>query len=211
MFSFNKEKARSALIYLLKEYPGVTKTQIMKFFFLVDFYMYARRARPVFGGVYIHMQRGPVPIDVHKKLLPSMIKNGEIIVEFSKNKGARHYVAEHLFPKIDIFTIEELDAMYKVISVLRNLKTAWNASEFTHRLVLWRYTKNGEPIPYEFVNMSEKEIRDYLEKRRFYAKLANELPAWDEIPDEYWTDYDISIPIELQKEMLKQTFVEDQL
>ena len=50
--------------------------------------------------------------------------------------------------------------------------------------------------------ISSEEIKEYLEKRRFFKSIANTIESKD-IPDEYWRDYDIDIPSSLQEEMIK--------
>jgi len=203
-FPFNEAKAYSALIYLLREYPGVKKTQIMKFFFLADFYMFAKYEYPIFGGVYIHMDRGPVPIEVKNKLLPELIDSN--LVRIEQKGGYKHFLNIDLEPDISVFTVTELDTMHKTISFLKHLKTSENVSNFTHNFGLWKLTKDGEPIPYEFARMTDEEIKKYLEEHRFYKQLALSLPTPKEVPNDYWNDYEIVIPASLEKEMLKTAF-----
>ena len=198
-FPFNEEKARNALIYLLKEFPGVSRVQVMKFFFLVDFYMYSVKETPVFGGVYVHMDRGPVPVEV-KGLLSKLVEDGTV-KEVKRKNSLRYYPADDAEVDVNVFSTEELDVIHKVIGILKSHRTAWNISKFTHSLSLWKLTKNGEPIPYEFATMSDDEIEEYLNSRRLFQELAKTLPDI-QVEDKVWKDYEVSIPKELQREML---------
>ena len=60
----------------------------------------------------------------------------------------------------------------------------------------------------EYADMTGEEIKE-REDRRFFSSIAEQLPEIEEIPDEYWEDYGIDIPDQLQKEMLRQAFTED--
>lgn len=61
----------------------------------------------------------------------------------------------------------------------------------------------------EYVDMTREEVKEHLEDRRFFSSIARQLPEIEEIPDEYWEDYEIDIPEQLQEEMLRRAFTEE--
>ena len=200
-FKANRTKVKNGLIFFLTYSPNATRTQIMKFFFFVDFSLYQKRQRPAFGGVYVHMQHGPVPIEVKNKYLPELLKQN-IIKENKKQdhkySSYRYSICKDSDYDESVFEAEELDTMFKVVSYLKRLKTALNAIRSTHKLELWKYTKNGDTIPYEFLIMNKEQIKDYMEKVRHYKALARKDPPLV-VDEKAWKDYDMEPAVSLQK------------
>lgn len=68
VFKFNKQKAIEAVLYLANKRPSIDKMSLYKFLFFADDVHLNKYGRPIFGGYYVAMQRGPVPSQV-KNLL----------------------------------------------------------------------------------------------------------------------------------------------
>lgn len=63
-FKFNKQKAIEAILYLANKRPSIDKMSLYKFLFFADIEHLNRYGRPIFGGYYVAMPKGPVPSQV---------------------------------------------------------------------------------------------------------------------------------------------------
>jgi hypothetical protein len=60
-FSFDEKKALEAMVFVAKEWPGITAFYAAKVFFFADKEHLNRYGRPIIGDRYIAMDHGPVP------------------------------------------------------------------------------------------------------------------------------------------------------
>jgi uncharacterized phage-associated protein len=64
-FQFNESKAVEALVFVAKQWPGITPFFLSKVLFFSDRDHLRKYGRPVIGDIYIAMDNGPVPSRVY--------------------------------------------------------------------------------------------------------------------------------------------------
>ncbi len=67
-FQFKKQKAIEAILYLANKRPSIDKMSLYKFLFFADIEHLNRYGRPIFGGYYVAMPKGPVPSQISDML-----------------------------------------------------------------------------------------------------------------------------------------------
>lgn len=163
-FNFNKEKAKEAVLYLANRKPSIDKLQLLKFLFYADKYHLNKYDRPILGGHYTAMPRGPVLSELYdeiKQSCPDYILNG-FKIEPLRNANLIY------FSKSDIEALDYALCQYSQYS-------GNELSEFTHKDKAWINARQREPesnnanIYYEdFFDEIDEERLEFL---REYAHL----------------------------------------
>ena len=136
-------KTIHTFLYVLKN-NFLTKTQIMKNLFAIDFQAVKENKNPITSLKYAHGTYGPV-IDNKDAYLTFLIKQNYL--EFVSDEEDKILFKPIQECDLSLFTKEEIKIMNKVLSYLKN-KDAKALTEWSHLFKGWLKTKNGEIIDY---------------------------------------------------------------
>ncbi|MEK7656057.1 MAG: helix-turn-helix domain-containing protein [Patescibacteria group bacterium] len=154
-FSFDKEKFRQTLLYILCVCGGkanIGETVLYKLLYFIDFNAFEILGKPVTGMQYVKMQFGPVPRQgQYRDAVKEMVENNELKIFLQEYYGMsqRRYVAL-ADPDIKVFSIEEKVLIDREIRVLSDF-TATKIAEYVHGDAPWVLAEDGEPIRYSDV------------------------------------------------------------
>lgn len=143
-------KTINVFLYVLKNNP-LTKTQIMKNFFAIDFEAVKETNHPVTSFKYAHGTYGPI-IDNKDVYLQLLVHQNYL--DFSIDEEDKTYFKTAQDCDLSLFTKEEIIIMDKVLSKLKN-KSAAQLTEWSHLFKGWTDTKNGEIINYSYAKYFE--------------------------------------------------------
>ena len=163
-FNFNKEKAKETVLYLANKKPNIDKLQLLKFLFYADKYHLNKYDRPILGGHYTAMVKGPVLSELYDEIKESC---SDYILKGYKIEPLREANLIY-FSKSDIEALDYALCQYSQYS-------GNQLSELTHKDKAWVNTRTREPesnnatIPYEdFFDEIDEERLEFL---REYASL----------------------------------------
>ncbi len=157
------EKCRSA------ERFGLIK--LNKIIWRADFSAFQARRVPVTGRAYQRLRFGPAPIEM-RPLLNEMEDNHSIEIErvdLGEGKVEQRVVA-NIPPHSRFFSRDDLEFLDQAIGYYWD-KTGMEASDDSHG-VAWKTHEDGDPMPYELVFLSDKELEP--EQIRKFAAMARE-------------------------------------
>lgn len=138
-------KTINVFLYILKK-NFLTKTQIMKNLFSVDFQSVKEFNKPITSLKYAHGTYGPV-IDNKDAYLHFLIKQNYL--EFVNDEEDKILFKPIQECDLSLFTKEEIMIMDKVLSQLKG-KEAKKLTDWSHLFSGWIETKDGELIDYSY-------------------------------------------------------------
>jgi hypothetical protein len=156
------EKLKELMLYIAekcKDDPYFGAIKLNKILFLADFNNYALRGVSITGAKYVHRKRGPVPNEV-LKALRLLREEGRAKIEevpFFDYKQKRLIPLEKA--KSSLFSSDELSLVDEIVEKTR-FNNATELSEWSHTLMPYRITKEGEEIPYNTVYVLHKREPD---------------------------------------------------
>jgi len=149
-FTSRNKKFKELVLYIAdksKDDPFFGATKLNKILFLVDFKCYAWQGKSFTGAKYVHLQNGPAPNEI-LGIVESLQHEKRAKI---KEIACHGYTQKRLVPLMgadtSIFTEEELLLIDATIEQTKNTN-ATEISDWSHTLMPWRLTKNGEEIPY---------------------------------------------------------------
>lgn len=151
--SFNKEKFKSVLLYILERCAGkqnVGETVLYKLLYFSDMDYYEKYEEHLTGSQYRKLPFGPVPQKL-ESILNKMMEEGElhrIKIEYHGYPQTRYLP----FQKPDLTKISAAEK--EVIDQVIDRFSDWSAtkiSEYSHNDKPWRATEENEVIDYELV------------------------------------------------------------
>ena len=164
-FSFDKDKFRQTLLYILSVCGGkanIGETVLYKLLYFIDFNAFEILGKPVTGMQYVKMQFGPVPRQgQYREAVKEMVDKNELKIFMQEYYGMpqKRYVAL-ADPDIKVFSIEEKELIDREIRVLSDF-TATKIAEYAHGDAPWVLAEDGEPIRYA----------DVIERTAPYAQV----------------------------------------
>ncbi len=161
----NVEKFKQILLYILEKTagkPNVGETVLYKLLYFCDFNFYELYEEHLTGAEYRKLPYGPVPQKLDG-ILDFMLKNKQL---------QRMKVDFHGYPQTRYFPLIKPDlskingAEKQVIDQVIEHLSDWSASsisEFSHKDMPWKASKNGEAIDYELAFYREPpySVRNY--------------------------------------------------
>ena len=138
-------KTINAFLYMLDN-NYLTKTQIMKNFFAIDFEAFKKFSKPITSLKYAHGTYGPI-IDNQSIYLQFLIHQNYL--EFVNNEEDKILFKPAQDYDLSLFTEEEINIMDKVKTKLKN-KSASELTDWSHLFKGWIKTKDGEIINYSY-------------------------------------------------------------
>lgn len=154
-FSFDKEKFRQTLLYILSVCggkPNVGETVLYKLLYFIDFNAFEILGKPVTGMPYIKMQYGPVPRQaLYRDAVNEMSENNELKIFTQEYFGMpqKRYVAL-VDAKIEVFNTREKEVMDRVLQQLADF-TAKKITDYAHGDAPWLLARDGGLIDYSMV------------------------------------------------------------
>lgn len=145
-------KTINVFLYVLKN-NFLTKTQIMKNLFSIDFQSKKEYNRSITSLKYAHGTYGPI-IDNKDEHLSFLIKQN--YVEFVNDEEDKILFKPTQECDLSLFTEEEIAIMDKVLIQLKG-KEAKKLTDWSHKFKGWIDTKNGEIIDYKYAKFFELE------------------------------------------------------
>ncbi len=126
----------------------LTKTQIMKNIFSIDFESQKKLNKPITSLKYAHGLYGPV-IDNKDEYLSFLIKNNYLeMVNNEEDIILFKPIKEY---DLSLFTEEEINVMNEVLTKLKG-KSAKKLTDWSHKFKGYIETKNGEIIDYKYAS-----------------------------------------------------------
>jgi len=131
--------------------------KLNKLLFLADFNAYGHLGKSITGMSYVHQTKGPTPRPGEFLLIRDrMISNGDLgIREEETYVGIRRKPIAQRAPDISIFSKDEIEICFAALEELKHL-TATEGSEWSHKILGWLYTEEGETIPYSSIYLWTK-------------------------------------------------------
>ena len=154
--------------------PKFGAIKLNKILYLSDFMAFGNWGEPITGVEYQHLRNGPAP----KRLLPvreQLQRDGKLVIQPLPLKSGKVQirtvnVAE---PNLKLFSGREIALVDSIIEELWNLD-AEESSELSHRFVGWKMTKEGEPIPYGSIFISDEPLSTAeIQRGQELARLWN--------------------------------------
>ncbi|MCI0356628.1 MAG: SocA family protein [Acidobacteria bacterium] len=157
----DEEKLAELILYISQKCatdPKFGAIKLNKILYLSDFLSFGNWGEPITGVEYQHLRMGPCP----KRLLPvreSLEKSGKLVVQnLSLKSGAIQKRTVNLTePNLKVFSGREIALVDSIIEDLWNLD-AEESSVLSHRFVGWKMTKEGDPIPYGSIFISDEPL-----------------------------------------------------
>lgn len=138
-------KTINVFLYVLKN-NYLTKTQIMKNMFSIDFQFFKEYSRPITSFRYAHGTYGPI-IDNKDAILNLLVKQNYL--EMVNNEEDNILFKPIAEPDMTLFAKNEVEVMNEVLSKLKG-KSANNLTCWSHKFKGWLNTKDGELISYSY-------------------------------------------------------------
>ena len=154
-----ERKFRELILYIAsrcEEYKNVGATHLNKILFYSDFYAYVQFGKPITGATYQALEAGPAP----RRLVPvrnDLIRAGDAELVGGEEDYDPVRLCARRDPDYSLFAAEELQLVDQIIEKLRH-KTAKEISRESHELISWKCTAIGNPIPYQFALISERQL-----------------------------------------------------
>ena len=145
-------KTINTFLYVLKN-NFLTKTQIMKNLFSIDFESIKELNKSITSLKYAHGTHGPI-IDNKDNYLTLLIKQDYL--EIVNDEEDRNLFKPTQECDLSLFTKEEIYVMDKVLLELKG-KNAKKLTEWSHKFKGWIDTKDGELIDYKYAKYFELE------------------------------------------------------
>lgn len=143
-------KTINVFLYVLNN-NYLTKTQIMKNLFSIDFEAKKEINKSITSLKYAHGTYGPI-IDNKEEHLSFLIK--ENYIDFVNNEEDKILFKPTQECDLSLFTKEEIVIMDKVLARLKG-KEAKKLTDWSHKFKGWIDTKNGEIIDYKYAKYFE--------------------------------------------------------
>jgi len=148
-FSFGKLAAMTK--YIAARGNNISKTKLNKLLFYGDFAHYFLHGRSISGSRYLHMHFGPVA-EYYRETLDTLSEESKL--QTTRTHGHDELSAES-GEALDVLTFFEIATLDWVLNNFSYM-TAHEISEFSHDEKAFRFTRQGEFIPYEFAKYLRK-------------------------------------------------------
>lgn len=175
-----EKRLKELIVYIASKCAHDDKygaTKLNKILFFSDFLYYLKRFKPITGHPYVHMPYGPGPDDI-KEILREM--TGKDIAYAISECGPfrQKRIVALREPDLSIFDPDMISHVDSVIETLstKNSLTATQLSDFTHAIIGWLVTSDGETIPYQTVFIKDKKYQVATDWERIKSgEIASEL------------------------------------
>ena len=143
--SFSFEKLAGMTSYIAARGNDISRTKLNKLLFYSDFVNYFLHGRSISGSRYLHMHFGPVA-EYYRETLDTLSEENKL--HTIKTSGHDSLFAEG-GEALEVLTLFEIATLDWVMNNFRSM-TAHELTEYSHDEKAFRFTRQGEFIPYEF-------------------------------------------------------------
>jgi hypothetical protein len=179
----DEEKLAELILYISQKCATDRKfgaIKLNKILYLSDFLSFGNWGEPITGVEYQHLRKGPAP----RRLIPvrdALQKDGKLVVQSVslKSGNIQKRTVNLTEPDLKLFSGREIALVDSVIEGLWDLD-AEESSDFSHRFVGWKMTKEGDPIPYGSVFISDEPLSAAEALRG--QELAREFGLTSDVP-----------------------------
>jgi hypothetical protein len=157
----DEDKLAELILYISQKCatdPKFGATKLNKLLYLADFLSFGNWGEPITGVEYQHLRLGPAP----RRLVPvreALQSAGKLVVQSLPLKGGKKQTrtVNLTDPNLKLFSGREIALVDSVIEDLWDMD-ADESSEFSHRFVGWKMTKEGDNIPYGSIFISDEPL-----------------------------------------------------
>ena len=157
----DEEKLAELILYISQKCATDHKfgaVKLNKILYLSDFLAFGNWGEPITAVPYQHLRMGPAPT----RLIPvrdALQKSGKLVVQTLPLKSGHRQVrtVNLVDPNLKVFSGREIALVDSIIQDLWDMD-AEESSEFSHRFVGWKMTKEGDPIPYGSIFISDEPL-----------------------------------------------------
>src|SRR5437870_684064 len=157
----DEEKLGELILYISQKCatdPKFGAIKLNKILYLSDFLAFGNWGEPITGVEYQHLRKGPAP----KRLVPvrdALQQTGKLVVQKLPLKSGNTQVRTVNLsePNLRVFSAREIALVDSIIEELWDMD-AEESSEYSHRFVGWKMTKEGDPIPYGSIFISDEPL-----------------------------------------------------
>ncbi len=158
---FNKDKLAELILFFARHSQDdrlFGSTKLNKLLFAADFTAYGHLGRSITGATYIHQEQGPTPKP--EQFLPirdELIRAHKLtMIEEETYIGVKKRPVANTEPDLSLFSEIEMDLCRDTLESFKRMSNT-EISNWSHNIPGWRYTKQGEEIPYSAVYLWEKQ------------------------------------------------------
>jgi hypothetical protein len=173
----DEDKLAELILYISQKCatdPKFGAIKLNKILYLADFLSFGNWGEPITGVEYQHLRLGPAP----RRLIPvrdGLQSAGKLVVQVMPLRSGRQQTRTVNLsdPNLKLFSGREIALVDSVIEELWDLD-AEESSEFSHRFVGWKMTKEGDNIPYGSIFISDEPLSPAeIQRGRELAKELN--------------------------------------
>lgn len=147
----NLEKFRQVLLYILERCagkPNVGETVLYKLLYFIEFNFYEVYEDHLIGATFKKLPFGPVPLKLNQ-ILKQMEELGELkLIKTSYFHLIQKRYIPLVKPDLAVLKASEKEIIDQVINQLSDF-SAKAISDYSHKDMPWKATKDGEVIDYE--------------------------------------------------------------
>jgi len=157
----DEEKLGELILYVSQKCatdPKFGAVKLNKILYLSDFMAFGNWGKPITEVEYQHLKNGPAPTRL-KPVRDRLQREGKLVIQQLplKSGHTQHRTVNLVEPNLEIFTGKEIALVDSIIETLWDLD-AEESSEFSHRFVGWKMTREGEVIPYGSIFISDEPL-----------------------------------------------------
>jgi hypothetical protein len=135
--------------------PAFDLNKLNRALFTIDFLAYGAFGHAITDSIYVHRQHGPAARDIHEKR-HALVQSGRAAIQTHHYLGSeRQRLVALGEPDVSVFSAPERILIEQVIEELKSLNDV-DLDDWTHRLLPWLATEDGEEIPYHSVFVSQR-------------------------------------------------------
>jgi uncharacterized phage-associated protein len=166
-FNFNESKTLEAVVFVAREWAGITPFFLAKTLFFGDRNHLRAYGRPITGDVYIAMADGPVPSHVYDMVKDNLDFFGDpaaIAQAIKVDRGNRHYprITAARDPDLDMLSETDIQELRAAIVFCR-ARSFTELRSLTHQEPAWAEAPaNSEMNPELLVpDAMQEEVREH--------------------------------------------------
>jgi hypothetical protein len=157
----DEDKLAELILYISQKCatdPKFGATKLNKILYLCDFLSFGIWGEAITSVPYQHLRMGPAP----RRLVPvrdSLQRAGKLAIQRLPLKSGKEQTrtVNLTEPDLELFSGRQISLVDSVIEELWDLD-AEESSEFSHRFVGWKMTKEGDNIPYGSIFISDEPL-----------------------------------------------------
>ena len=175
-FELRKDKLIEAVIYLSErsaDDPNFGVIKLVHLLYYADCAAYLQHGAPITGVTYLHFPHGPYPEHWYK-VRQEMQAAGDVEVVYEDNDDGHHRyrMLPNRSVKPEALTAEECAILDEQRERFALFNTA-GISEHSHHQLSWRFTEDGEPLPYVTAAATDPPMS--ANELRKAQKIANDI------------------------------------